>query len=556
MTRTPAANTTHTTLTGELHFYAPAELILDDNIRDEAEATITPEFVRSIAEHGILQPLLGVQTSDGIKIRDGQRRTLGAIKAGLDLAPVYVITADTNADAAADTLHRISEQWITAAQRAPLTAAQKVNAVEQLTLAGISPAKITKALKAKRAEIDAAVAVTKATNTRDTIAHHDLTLEQAAILASWDDDPVVQNELIAALDTGQFDHVARRWDDDRAERAAITEATAELVNDGYEVLAQRPHYTDTRIDLARLLTADGKRAVTVDGLLEGLPHDKVAAYVYIDEVEETFWNGDEQISDHDIDWSLDDLDDDDPATPVDGKHDPRRLTTRPIYRTEIDWYITDHADLGLFTHNELPSRSETPTSTDPAHASVDADPAAAQAARVAAAEQARVDAEAERKHEQRQVRTLNKMGLAAQKVRRDKVSAVLSRKTLPKGKAAAVAEFVATTMWKHHTLLAQCAQDANAHTLTTELLNADPLEELDNASAERRHVITLAIAIGAHEANLPKDAWRTKPYEYSSGDRNARTLYLRFLTDVFGYTLADIEQVVTGDRAADTISLD
>ncbi|MED5804024.1 hypothetical protein VX037_23690 [Gordonia sp. Z-3] len=147
---------------------------------------------------------------------------------------------------------------------------------------------------------------------------------------------------------------------------------------------------------------------------------------------------------------------------------------------------------------------------------------------------------------------LNKLGLAAQQVRRDKLREVLGRKTLPKGKAADVAGFVAATMWNYHPLLAQTAKDADAQQVTTELLGADALTALDGASAERRQVVNLAIVLGAHEANLPKDAWRPAgAFEYSRMGRDARTDYLRFLTTVLGYPLSDVEQVIVGDLDAE-----
>lgn len=100
-------------------------------------------------------------------------------------------------------------------------------------------------------------------------------------------------------------------------------------------------------------------------------------------------------------------------------------------------------------------------------------------------------------------------------------------------------------------------QDADAQQIAAELLGTDPLPALVGASAERRHVINLAIVLGAHEANLPKDAWRPAgQFEYSRQGRNARTEYLRFLTDTLGYALADVEQVIVGDLTAESISLD
>ena len=64
----------------------------------------------------------------------------------------------------------------------------------------------------------------------------------------------------------------------------------------------------------------------------------------------------------------------------------------------------------------------------------------------------------------------------------------------------------------------------------------------------------MAITCAAHEANLPKDAWRGG-HEYLRSIGDARTRYLRFLTEAFGYALSDVEKVVTGDMKADDIDI-
>lgn len=66
-------NTT-TAATGELRHLAPADLVIDANIRTEAEATLTPEFIDSVRE-GVRQPILAVEIDGQVRVRDGQRRT-------------------------------------------------------------------------------------------------------------------------------------------------------------------------------------------------------------------------------------------------------------------------------------------------------------------------------------------------------------------------------------------------------------------------------------------------------------------------------------------------
>ena len=53
----------------------PCTLIVEVNVRTEAH--LTPEFVASIKTHGVLTPVLVQRHDGGLRVRAGQRRTLG-----------------------------------------------------------------------------------------------------------------------------------------------------------------------------------------------------------------------------------------------------------------------------------------------------------------------------------------------------------------------------------------------------------------------------------------------------------------------------------------------
>ena len=74
------------TATGELRHLNPADLVIDTNIRTEAEATLTAEFVDSIRD-GVRQPILAVEVDGEVRVRDGQRRTLAARETELATVP-------------------------------------------------------------------------------------------------------------------------------------------------------------------------------------------------------------------------------------------------------------------------------------------------------------------------------------------------------------------------------------------------------------------------------------------------------------------------------------
>jgi ParB family chromosome partitioning protein len=119
---------------------------------------------------------------------------------------------------------------------------------------------------------------------------------------------------------------------------------------------------------------------------------------------------------------------------------------------------------------------------------------------------ARLRAEAERaeaeRRERRKVITLNKLGAAAIEVRRQFVTTLLSRKTLPKGAATFLADCLARDSY----MLTQHNRDD----VDAELLGIDraavptAVSELPAGSDNRALVIALALVLGSLEARSGK----------------------------------------------------
>lgn len=168
-----------------------------------------------------------------------------------------------------------------------------------------------------------------------------------------------------------------------------------------------------------------------------------------------------------IAWGGDEVDAE--ATPAEGFLDPRTLTRHESIEVETTGYVSDPAALGWSRYSFVGAGPSTPVTED----------------QVESDKQAKAE-------ERRQVIALNKLALAATEVRRQKVTEFLARKTLPKGKATAVAAFLAETMWHHHDLFGFNRADGNARELATEFLGGTaPLDAADGASAERLQIINL-----------------------------------------------------------------
>lgn len=134
---------------GELEHLDPNDLQVGDNIREYAN--LNKPFLDSIAEHGVLVPLTAIRRPDGVvEVRNGQRRTMAARKAGLSTVPVYVLAA-TAADTAAETIDRIVHQIVTNDQKRDLSDAQRARGIQQMIDAGLSVTKVAKIHRLKYA---------------------------------------------------------------------------------------------------------------------------------------------------------------------------------------------------------------------------------------------------------------------------------------------------------------------------------------------------------------------------------------------------------------------
>jgi ParB family chromosome partitioning protein len=232
----------------------PNTVLLDANVR--TDAMLTKDFIASVRQLGVLTPVVAVRTDDGqIYVRMGKRRTLAAIEAGRQL-PVVVTTDDH-----ADQVHRILSQLHENEHRSGMSTGDKVAAVEQLSLYGMSAAQIAKATPYRRPEVDQALTASRSTVAKGAAERYDfLTLDAASALAEFEGDTDTVKALVAAAKTseGQFDHVLQRARDAREEAAQITALREQIAQDGTRLIERPEHGDRTVKNLTDLMTVAGK----------------------------------------------------------------------------------------------------------------------------------------------------------------------------------------------------------------------------------------------------------------------------------------------------------
>ncbi|TDQ02296.1 MULTISPECIES: ParB/RepB/Spo0J family partition protein [unclassified Leifsonia] len=441
-----------TTVAGSIEHLDPHTLTIEDNVRPSAP--ITPAFVQSIKENGVLTPVLAHRNNDGtVTVRAGQRRVFAAREAGLTTIPVYLVAAD---DATAE---RIVQQMVENEQREALTDSDRAAAFQQLAFEGLSVTAIARRTGTRQKEVKTAIAVTANQAAALAIKEHQLTLEQAAVLIEFDGDDDIRADLIqvATTDPAQFGHAAQRARDEKARATTKADTEAELAGRGYTILDTDPGYYDTEYTrISELLTADDQRVAVED--IENV--DGRAAHVRV------YADGDANIT-----------------------------------------YLVKDAKAAGF-HSYGGSQPKSGPMTD------------------------------EQKAERRTLIANNKAWASAETVRREWLTTLLTRKTLPKDAAVVIARGLTV----HRQAVSSATRDGNelAHQLLglepSSYLEADKLTALiEHTPAKAQHV-ALAVVLGACESVTSKERWR-----YPTATDAA---YLTRLA-AWGYSLSDIEQIVT-----------
>ncbi|PUB20846.1 ParB family chromosome partitioning protein [Promicromonospora sp. AC04] len=210
----------------EFGFLDPRTLLVETNVR--ADANLTPRFLKSIRDNGVLMPILVQRTEQGLRVRAGQRRTLAAIEEGLQTIPAMIVRGDE------DQIRRLREQMAENRDRQDLRHADFVAAFEQMSLLGVSAVEIANTTGHSTSDVKAALKVSKAKKAKAVQAKYDLTLDQAAVLAEFENDTEAVKALteIAIKNPDRFAHAAQQRRDERDAAARLTEATKALADAG------------------------------------------------------------------------------------------------------------------------------------------------------------------------------------------------------------------------------------------------------------------------------------------------------------------------------------
>jgi ParB family chromosome partitioning protein len=481
---------------GTLEHLDPKTLQLEGNVRDDA--ALTKQFLANIAENGVLVPVTAVRTPEGaIVVRTGQRRTLAAREAGLETIPVYVHDAG----------NRLIEQIVENDHRTGLTEAQRVRGIQQILDDGLSVTRTAKMLTIPADTVKAAKIVAGSPVALEALSACQLTLPEAAAAVEFEGDEHAMRRLIDAAGRPQFEHTLAQLREDRK----LSYVEQDWRDRGFTVLSEPPPASGEYIPLTRL-RKDGEPVTEVTDPAHW------AVWLSQDDVLTVKETG-ERVDEFAVDWNTELHPDSEPG---EGLLHVNAVIESTEYAPRY-WCIDPEA-AGLTVPEQF-ARSAAGFAAEPAAQKTEAD-----------------------KRERRKVIALNRLGEAALLVRRKFVTGLLARKTAPKGAAVFVARALATDGY--------LLTNYKAHEVTPELfgtVESGGLSALvDGASDARAQVITLGLVLGALESRTQKDAWREGHSSQLTGRYVGAPAYLKFLAEQ-GYTLAPIEEAITGAKTSDEV---
>lgn len=207
----------------------PATLIVAANVRSNTK--VTKEFVASVKLHGVLVPITAQEAEDGLRVVDGQRRTLAAVEAGLQDVPVFVVAPLEDAA-------RIVDQVVVNEHREDLDQVEQVLAMKELEQLGVSAAAIAKRTGTKRKAVDGALAVAGSEAATAAMRDKQLSFDAAIAIAEFEGDAAAQERILRG---GASSYVVQQ----ERERRQVAAKKAELEAAGVVVI-DRPAWDDAR----------------------------------------------------------------------------------------------------------------------------------------------------------------------------------------------------------------------------------------------------------------------------------------------------------------------
>ncbi|MEU7524684.1 ParB/Srx family N-terminal domain-containing protein [Saccharothrix sp. NPDC042600] len=218
----------------------PRTLLTDRNSRTIVDIEQdNPDLYRSVREHGVSIPVIANPTPEGgIRVRDGHSRTIIA-RSMVEKFPVIPVLVTESEDVAEWQVLR--DHWLANEVRSGYTTADRIKLFEQLTLFGLSTEDIATQLSIVPEVVEAGLKARRSKAVTATLSElPQLSLEQAAGLADFEDEPDAYDELMTILsaEPEAFDNELAEWRLRLELREACEQLSRELKASGVVVVGE------------------------------------------------------------------------------------------------------------------------------------------------------------------------------------------------------------------------------------------------------------------------------------------------------------------------------
>ncbi|WP_369185985.1 ParB/RepB/Spo0J family partition protein [Streptomyces sp. Y1] len=165
--------------------------------RNVRKAELTPDFVGSIKEHGLLQPIIATPYEGGVAIILGNRRAKGSIEANRTVD--VIVRNDLSAEEA-----RIIAQLVENMHREDMRESEIADAYAQLSIElGLDADQIAARVAQDPKKVRASIALSAMPKTaRSAVDEGALTLEDAELIAEFEGDPKAYKRLLDTIERG------------------------------------------------------------------------------------------------------------------------------------------------------------------------------------------------------------------------------------------------------------------------------------------------------------------------------------------------------------------
>lgn len=239
---------------GERLLVDPADLQTGSNVRRDLQ--VSAALVETVRANGVLKDIDVYPSLTGLVILDGHRRHAAALRAGLKVVPVRVVSVASESE-------RIGVQLLVNDTSAHTLRVERAETIQQLVLLGASAAEL-RGVGVSTGEVQAAKRIAKAPEAaRKASARLPgldmLSLARIADLSADMEDPGDLEEVVrqCAERPDQVDHVLTRAAADLLEKKVLAKARADLEAQGFTVRVDHP-WADPKCKLlGDLKGADG-----------------------------------------------------------------------------------------------------------------------------------------------------------------------------------------------------------------------------------------------------------------------------------------------------------